>query len=51
MIALGVGHAVLTDGALDRAGTTALVILGAIGLLGVPVAHVARTRRARRAVT
>ena len=48
VIALGLGHAVLTDGALDDAGTTVLVLLGALGLLGVPVAHVARARNARR---
>lgn len=48
VIALGIGHAVLTDGALDDAGTTVLVVLGVLGLLGVPAAHVARTRRARR---
>lgn len=47
VIALGIGHAVLTDGALDDAGTTVLLVLGAVGLLGVPAAHVARTRRAR----
>ncbi len=49
VIALGFGHAVLTDGALDGAGTTVLVILGALGLVGVPAAHRARTRRARAA--
>jgi len=48
VIALGLGHAVLTDGALDDAGTAVLVLLGALGLLGVPAAHVARTRNARR---
>ena len=47
VIALGIGHAVLTDGALDDAGTTVLVALGALGLLGVPAAHATRTRRAR----
>ena len=47
VITLGIGHAVLTDGALDDAGTTVLLVLGAVGLLGVPAAHVARTRRAR----
>lgn len=47
VIALGIAHAVLTDGALDDAGTPILVILGVVGLLGVPAAHVARTRRAR----
>ena len=50
VLALGIGHAVLTDGALDDAGTAVLVCLGAVGLLGVPAAHVARTRRARRRV-
>ncbi len=45
VIALGIGHAVLTDGALDDAGTTVLLALGAIGLVGVPAAHVARMRR------
>ncbi len=48
VIALGVGHAVLTDGALDDAGTVVLIGLGALGLLGIPAAHVARTRRAPR---
>lgn len=46
VIALGIGHAILTDGALDGAGTVVLAVLGTIGLLGVPAAHVARTRRA-----
>lgn len=47
VVVLGVGHAVLTDGALDDAGTVVLVGLGALALLGIPAAHVARTRRAR----
>ena len=47
VIALGIGHAVLTDGALDGAGTMVLLVLGAVGLLAVPAAHVVRTRRAR----
>ncbi|MBW3607696.1 MAG: hypothetical protein KY463_04975 [Actinobacteria bacterium] len=47
VIVLGIGHAVLTDGALDGAGTTVLLVLGAIGLIGVPAAHVVRARRAR----
>lgn len=47
VIALGIGHAVLTDGALDDGGTVVLLACGAIGLLGVPAAHLARTRRAR----
>jgi predicted ferric reductase len=49
VIALGIGHAVLTDGALDGTGTPVLVVLGAIGLVGVPTAHAARTRRRRDA--
>ena len=48
VIALGIGHAVLTDGALDDAGTPVLLLLGAVGLLAGPAAHVARSRRARR---
>ncbi len=47
VIVLGIGHAVLTDGALDDAGTAVLLVLGAIGLVGVPAAHAVRTRRAR----
>ena len=46
-ISLGVGHAVLTDGALDGAGTVLLLALGAAGLVGIPAAHLARTRRRR----
>lgn len=49
VIALGIGHAVLTDGALDDVGTGVLLVLAAIGLLGVAAAHVTRTRRARSA--
>ena len=44
-ITLGIGHAVLTDGALDGAGTALLLGLGAAGLIGIPAAHLARTRR------
>jgi predicted ferric reductase len=47
VIALGIGHAVLTDGALDGIGTAVLLGFGALGLLGVPAAHLARTRRRR----
>jgi predicted ferric reductase len=47
VIALGLGHALLTDGALDGAGTPVLLGLAVIGLLGVPAAHLARTRRRR----
>lgn len=49
VITLGIGHAVLTDGALDDAGTAILLALGVLGLLGVGAAHVARTRKAAAA--
>ena len=45
VLALGIGHAVLTDGALDKAGTAVLLGLGALGLMAVPAAHLRRTRR------
>jgi len=48
VLALGIGHAVLTDGALDGAGTAVLLALAAVGLIGVPAAHVARMRARRR---
>jgi len=44
VIVLGLGHALLTDGALDGPGTAVLLAFGAGGLLGVGAAHVARTR-------
>jgi predicted ferric reductase len=47
VIALGLGHAVLTDGALDGVGTPLLLGLGTLALFAVAAAHVARTRRAR----
>ena len=47
VITLGLGHALLTDGALDGAGTAVLVALMALGLLGVPAAHLARARLRR----
>ena len=47
VITLGLGHALLTDGALDGAGTAILIGLGALGLLGVPAAHLSRSRAAR----
>ena len=47
VIALGFGHAVLTDGALDGIGTPVLLAFGALGLAGVPAAHFARTRAPR----
>jgi hypothetical protein len=45
---ISVGHAVLTDGAMDGAGTTVLLLLGAAGLGGVLVAYAARSRTAGR---
>ncbi len=52
VVVLGLGHAVLTEGALDGAGTVLLLVLGAVGVLGVAGALVAdaRRRRPRRAV-
>jgi predicted ferric reductase len=47
VIALGLGHALLTDGALDGVGTAVLLALMATGLLGVPAAFVVRTRLRR----
>ncbi len=47
VVALGVGHAVLTDGALDGAGTVVLLVLGALGLGGAAV-QVARSLRRPR---
>ncbi len=48
VIVLGFGHAILTDGALDGAGTAVLLGLGALALGAVAAAYVARTRRAAR---
>jgi len=48
VIALGFGHAILTDGALDGAGTLVLLAFGALGLAAIPAAFLRRTRRARR---
>ncbi|MBL7253535.1 hypothetical protein [Paractinoplanes lichenicola] len=36
---LGVGHAVLTDGALDGPGTAALLLLAALGVAGIAAAQ------------
>ncbi len=44
-LGLGIGHAVLTDGALDGAGTPLLVGYGALGLAGVGLAHGLRRKR------
>lgn len=48
VIALGFGHAILTDGALDGIGTAVLLGLGALALGAVGLAYLARTRRAAR---
>ena len=51
VVVLGVGHAVLTDGALDGVGTPVLLVLGAAALGGIAAAAVRRARHvpARRA--
>ena len=49
VLVLGVGHAVLTDGALDEAGTPLLIGLGALGLVGIGAAVVLDRRRGSRA--
>lgn len=46
-VVLGVGHAVLTDGALDEVGTPVLLAFGAIGLVGTLQAHRMRRRGGR----
>ena len=48
VLVLGVGHAVLTDGALDGAGTPLLVGLGVVGVLGVAGALAVDARARRR---
>jgi len=45
VVVLGVGHAVLTDGALDGVGTPVLLALGATSLVGIAYAAVSRARR------
>jgi 3-phenylpropionate/trans-cinnamate dioxygenase ferredoxin reductase subunit len=47
VIVLGFGHALLTSGALDGAGTVVLLAFGALGVAAIPVAYAARARRAR----
>ena len=53
VVLLGVGHAVLTDGALDGVGTPVLLTLGAAALGGIGYAAARRARRlpSRRADT
>ncbi len=46
-IGLGLGHAILTDGAMDGAGTALLYAFGAVGLAAIPFAYLRRTGRAR----
>ena len=45
VLVLGVGHAVLTDGALDGVGTPLLIGLGALGLGGIGAALTVDFRR------
>ena len=45
VLVLGVGHALLTDGALEGVGTPLLVALGALGLAGVAAALILDARR------
>jgi hypothetical protein len=45
VVVLGVGHAVLTDGALEGAGTPVLLGLGAVGVVGVGAAALLDARR------
>jgi predicted ferric reductase len=45
VVVLGVGHAVLTDGALDGVGTPVLLALGAAALGGIAYAVVRRASR------
>lgn len=44
-IVLGIGHAVLTDGALDGVGTPALLACGLLGVAGVGLARLRSRRR------
>jgi predicted ferric reductase len=45
VLALGLGHAVLTDGALDGAGTVVLLVLGGVAAAGVAATQLRRGRR------
>jgi predicted ferric reductase len=44
-VVLGIGHAVLTDGALDGAGTPVLLGFGSVTLGGIAFAAIRRARR------
>lgn len=48
VIVLGLGHALLTSGALEDSGTVVLVACGLLGLAGVAYAHLARRRGGTR---
>ena len=50
VIVLGFGHAIITDGALDGAGTVVLYALGAVALVGVGAGFAARWRAASHRV-
>lgn len=45
---LGVGHAVLTDGALDGPGTVVLLLLGALGVAGITAARIGHLQSVRK---
>ena len=47
-VVLGVGHAVLTDGALDGPGTAVMLVLLGLGATGAVAARVYGVRRQRR---
>lgn len=48
VVALGVGHAILTDGAMDGAGTVVLAGLAAVALAGIAFARLQSARAAGR---
>jgi predicted ferric reductase len=48
VIALGFGHAVITDGALDGPGTVVLLGFAGLALSAIATAYVVRSKRARR---
>jgi len=48
VVVLGVGHAVLTDGAMDGAGTGVLLALGVAALVGIATAQVVGARAGAR---
>lgn len=48
-LVLGIGHAVLTDGALDGPGTAVMLVLLGLGVTGAVAARVCRSRATRAA--